>query len=771
MTSADHGGTKQVNEDPAHLLSDLYVNEEHGLLSSKTRPLDSDELYFSACEKLKTLMKLDEPNDGPSLDELEYVPNLITHIENAMSQVLKMGGNKPKSKKNNDVTMSDDTTSSNQDDRNWNRQRSKVNKRSQNDSQDNPRYSPSNSMEITFNSFLLIHPIVTQMIEHPHKDDFSLSMKHGPRIKKKGQSQDESFTQNGQKVGKKTQYYLFGKHVYSITSASALKNIQRQRNDLERAMEPLILRATGELDYSRHLDILLSICSEPPTREHIIQRTIYSYTDKDIETFGHDFDRIIIHPLAHDRDDLQNSFENSVKRLNDALANILPKGSNGFKGFLDVYGSCLSGLSLGRSSDVDISLHDHAFACTKHDHERGKITLDKFTQKKKRFVYNLHRQIESYGQNMFSNMKAVAFARVPVVKGRYLAAENPFSLDGSLEFDICFLNDIAVVNSSLLREYSKIDPRVRSLMLSVKSWAKAKKLGNAADKTLSSYTWMIMVIFYLQIIGFVPNLQCDLLMDECGVKFDPKNRFHSVDGLRTVFVTCDELFDANVWTMPEIFKTTPTSCLLAGFFTFYSKIFPWETTAISIRLANLSLQKTVFRSCRLWRMVIEDPFEIHNSHIPHDLGIPMNEGGQNKIYAELRNAANDMQAIFMKREHIVDCIGSIHHVHDPSNELRRAASTTTSTSTIAHEQPARQQRRRRDRRKKASNSVQNSSDANQSSNSVPNSSSATTVVTPNTTTNPSLNSTNSGSTVMKAKKSWKKKKKPEQRQAISRATV
>jgi hypothetical protein len=722
MATIDHGISHHIDENPAHLLSDLFVNEEQGYLSSKCSPLGSEEFFVPACKKLRTIMKLDnEPSQNvvPKLDELLHVPNLISCLENAISQILKMGGNKPKDR---DLAMSDDDT--NHQDNDWNLQQSVSNRRIRNESQDNSRYSASNTMEITFNSFLLIHPIIKQMMNHEHRDDFSLEMKNGPRIKKKGQTQNESNDKNGRKV-KKTQCYLFGKRVYSIANVSRLNVLQRQCRDLERAVEPLILRATGKLDYSRHLDILSSICSEPPKREYIIQHTIYSAMDKDIETFGHDFDRIIIHPLAHDRDDLQNLFENSVKRLNDTLAKILRKGSNGFKGLLDVYGSCLSGLSLGWSSDVDISLHDHEFARIKDDHEKGRMTLDKFTRKKKYFVYALQSQIELRGENMFSNMEAVAFARVPVVKGRYLDAKNPFSFDGSLDFDICFLNDIAVVNSYLLREYSKVDPRVRSLMLSVKSWAKAKNVGSAADQTLSSYTWMVLVIFYLQIIGFVPNMQCNVLMERCGVKFDPRNRFHSVNGLRTIFVTFDEIMHANAWSMPEVFKTTPSSCLLAGFFTFYAKIFPWETTAVSIRLANLSLQKTVFRSSRFWRMVIEDPFEIHSSHMPHDLGTPLNEGGQLKIHTELRNAADEMRVIFKERQ-LVDCIGSIHHVHDPSDELKKAANITvdkTPTSSVAPNGGRKKRGGRRIHAKKPV-STQPSSDANQSSNLVDDASSA-----------------------------------------------
>ena len=58
---------------------------------------------------------------------------------------------------------------------------------------------------------------------------------------------------------------------------------------------------------------------------------------------------------------------------------------------------------------------------------------------------------------------------------------------------MCFLNDIAVVNSTLIQEYSMIDTRVKFVMLLVKWWAKEKDLCSTIDGTLSSYTWMNLV--------------------------------------------------------------------------------------------------------------------------------------------------------------------------------------------------------------------------------------------------------------------------------------
>ncbi|KAL7426832.1 LOW QUALITY PROTEIN: hypothetical protein ACHAXM_000608 [Skeletonema potamos] len=54
----------------------------------------------------------------------------------------------------------------------------------------------------------------------------------------------------------------------------------------------------------------------------------------------------------------------------------------------------------------------------------------------------------------FVDVFDIAHERVPV--GNAVRAENPYEEDGSLSFDLFFLNDIAVVNSLLLQEYSSI---------------------------------------------------------------------------------------------------------------------------------------------------------------------------------------------------------------------------------------------------------------------------------------------------------------------------
>lgn len=326
-----------------------------------------------------------------------------------------------------------------------------------------------------------------------------------------------------------------------------------------------------------------------------------------------------------------------------------------------MYGSCLSGLSLGMSSDVDISLYISSVSDWKKMEERGELSPEGFKKKLKKCVYNIANLLKKYAG--FGDIQPVPFARVPVVKGRYKLAQNPLSDDGSLCFDICFLNEIAVVNSSLLKEYSLLEKRVKMVMLAVKSWVKSKNIGSAADGTISSYTWMVLVIFYLQCIGFVPCLQCPNFLKLHGVEPDvKKNRWHGIDGLNTAYVSSLIVQQRAIWKTPDKFLGVPTSFLLSGFFTFYASHFSYQSTAVSIRLGKCILQKTVFQSARLWRMCIEDPFETHDSHCPHDLGTHLSQRGQAIVLNELKNAAEQMSTMFASNTVILACFKTYFNI-------------------------------------------------------------------------------------------------------------
>ena len=135
---------------------------------------------------------------------------------------------------------------------------------------------------------------------------------------------------------------------------------------------------------------------------------------------------------------------------------------------------------------------------------------------------------------------------------------------------------------------------------------------------------MNLVVFYLQCIHFVPNLQSPALMEAVGLVPDPRNNYwHFVNNLDTCTLTWDAVRKANAWVMPSELDELPMPALLYGFFEFYGFRFPW-TFAVSIKQGDIVVPKVATRKvCAFYS--IEDPFESYDSHCPHDLGTPCSE--------------------------------------------------------------------------------------------------------------------------------------------------
>ena len=349
----------------------------------------------------------------------------------------------------------------------------------------------------------------------------------------------------------------------------------------------------------------------------------------------------------------------SIERLRHRVEQRIRQGRNKHEfedARLDVYGSCLSGLSLGKNADVDLSLTFKEGIEKKNDFEAGDLTAKKYDRHVTDTVYKIKRKLEHCRRvgpsnaEEFREIEAVPRARVPVIKGVYTDANNPHSEDGSLHFDICLLNDIAVANSGLIKEYSDVDVRVKSLMIAVKRWAKDNKINAAQDNTLSSYTWINMVIFYLQCIGFVPNLQCPKMMRECDHEMGwgrSRLREDNINNLNTAYLKWKGQVD-RVWKRPKEIdeEFSSVSLLLYGFFRFYSHEFPIHMYLISIkRGGEARIPKTMFPDRASLHLCIEDPFETYDSHFPHDLGRPADEAGSILISRCFQNSEKHLRHI------------------------------------------------------------------------------------------------------------------------------
>jgi DNA polymerase sigma len=74
----------------------------------------------------------------------------------------------------------------------------------------------------------------------------------------------------------------------------------------------------------------------------------------------------------------------------------------------------------------------------------------------------------------------------------------PTSATPWLQVDITLNNRLAVANTSMLRDYAAIDPRLRQLVMLIKHWAKRRRVNDAYTGTLSSYAYCLLAIAHLQ---------------------------------------------------------------------------------------------------------------------------------------------------------------------------------------------------------------------------------------------------------------------------------
>jgi terminal uridylyltransferase len=79
-----------------------------------------------------------------------------------------------------------------------------------------------------------------------------------------------------------------------------------------------------------------------------------------------------------------------------------------------------------------------------------------------------------------------------------------------LHCDVGWQNRLALHNTRLLRTYSSLDPRLRSIVLFVKYWTKTRGIARPRYGTLCSYGYVLLVIYYLTHVAqppVLPNLQ------------------------------------------------------------------------------------------------------------------------------------------------------------------------------------------------------------------------------------------------------------------------
>ncbi|XP_069128697.1 LOW QUALITY PROTEIN: terminal uridylyltransferase 7-like [Argopecten irradians] len=264
-----------------------------------------------------------------------------------------------------------------------------------------------------------------------------------------------------------------------------------------------------------------------------------------------------------DRDDIRMELEEFIQeRFPDAELQLFGSSHNGF-GF--------------KQSDLDLCL---TFMGRPTGEGLDPVTIiEAVTQKLKQ-----HRGLY--------NVFPITTAKVPIVKFKHRRSR--------LEGDISFYNLLALYNTRMIQLYASLDPRVRCLGYAFKVFAKICEIGDASRGSLSSYAYILLLIYYLQ--------QCKpAVLPVLQELYPGRKPERIVDGWNTWYFE-------DVDTLPKIWKCKNQQSLgelWLGMFVFYTEEFSIKDNVVCIRMSE-----PLTRFEKLWNgkcIAIEDPFDLgHN---------------------------------------------------------------------------------------------------------------------------------------------------------------
>lgn len=169
-----------------------------------------------------------------------------------------------------------------------------------------------------------------------------------------------------------------------------------------------------------------------------------------------------------------------------------------------------------------------------------------------------------------TNIFTVAFAKIPVVKLVHTASGLP--VDVSIE------NTIAIENTKLIKLYMDLDRRVKPLAFALKVWCKSRAISHPEEGSLSSYSWILMLIHFLQRTAppVLPNLQAreDTALGEGGGGGGGGGPFtHTYNGR---LIDCH--YDESPVFQSE--NTESVGALFLGFFRYFATSFDFERDVV-----------------------------------------------------------------------------------------------------------------------------------------------------------------------------------------------
>jgi DNA polymerase sigma len=308
-------------------------------------------------------------------------------------------------------------------------------------------------------------------------------------------------------------------------------------------------------------------------------------------------------PTADERKTWQTSFE-AVQKV------LLAKWP---EGRVMLFGSAANGLSVRSSNDIDVSFQLDAVG-------------DDATAKSE-IVEMAGQLLEDAGM---TEILCLPKARVPVVK---------FTVPSTgTKVDITVNNTLACINTKLLADYCKVDPRLAQLVAVVKHWAKKRAVNDPYRGTLSSYCYVLMCIYHLQSRSppVLPVLQALPPTISVKVREWKAEFFDDVEALK-------DFGNENKQTLGE---------LVWQFFEYWAWRHDYMSGVISIRTGTVLPKDEKDWTRRIGNerhlLCVEDPFELS-----HDLGRTVDRQTRDVMRKEflraatlLRDAEDPLEQVF-----------------------------------------------------------------------------------------------------------------------------
>lgn len=199
------------------------------------------------------------------------------------------------------------------------------------------------------------------------------------------------------------------------------------------------------------------------------------------------------------------------------------------------------------------------------------MTVPQWERKQpKKLVFIAFRSLMSQ-PDLFAELLPIARAKVPLVKFLHVPTGR--------HCDASFKSPQGIRNSLLLAFLVHLDPRILSVAIIIKFWAKVHKL--TGTNLMPNYALILLIVFYFQQVNILPSVY------ELQAKLEPHQQC-IVDHWETGFVHIPDYPHKSRKNELNLYE------LLAGFFEYYSS-YDFAMNIVSVYL-GCSINRELFKS-------------------------------------------------------------------------------------------------------------------------------------------------------------------------------